>query len=53
MNQDEKLEKVCKDFSMLNDDQQDYILGIMNALVFAKSMAEKGDLDAVPETNGG
>jgi len=37
MNQDEKLEKVCNDFSKLNEEQQDYILGILQALVFAKS----------------
>jgi len=35
MNYDEKLEKVCKDFSNLSDEQQDYILGILQALVFA------------------
>jgi len=46
MNQDEKLEKVCKDFSKLNNDQQDYILGIMNAFVFAINAAEKGEKDA-------
>jgi len=34
--QDEKLKKVCDDFSSLNEEQQDYILGIMQALVFAK-----------------
>jgi len=37
MDNNEKLEKVCKDFSMLGEEQQDYILGIMQALVFAKS----------------
>jgi len=37
MNNDEKLEKICKDFSILNEEQQDYILGIMQALVFAKT----------------
>jgi len=37
MNKDEKLEKICKDFSILNEEQQDYILGIMQALVFAKT----------------
>jgi len=33
----EKLEKVCNDFSKLNSEQQDYILGILQALVFAKT----------------
>jgi len=37
MNKNEKLEKVCKDFSLLNEEQQDYVLGILQALVFAKS----------------
>jgi len=35
--QEEKLKKVCDDFSLLNEKQQDYILGIMQALVFAKN----------------
>ena len=38
MNQDEKLEKVCNDFSKLNEEQQNYILGILQALVFANNM---------------
>jgi hypothetical protein len=37
MNQEEKLQKMCKDFALLKDEQQDYILGIMQALVFAKT----------------
>jgi len=35
--QEEKLKKVCDDFMLLNEKQQDYILGILQALVFAKS----------------
>jgi len=34
---EEKLKKVCDDFSLLNEEQQNYILGIMQALVFAKN----------------
>jgi hypothetical protein len=34
---EEKLKKVCNDFSLLSEEQQDYILGIIQALVFAKS----------------
>ena len=34
---EEKLQKVCNDFSLLNEEQQDYILGILQALVFAKN----------------
>ena len=41
MNKEEKLEKVCKEFSMLNEEQQDYILGILQALVFAKNNDNK------------
>jgi len=40
MNIDEKLEKICNDFSILNEEQQDYILGIMQALVFAKNTSQ-------------
>jgi len=50
MNQDEKLEKVCKDFSKLNEKQQDYILGIMQALVFAKSTCGQPEAES-PESN--
>jgi len=45
MNNDEKLEKICKDFSKLNEKQQDYILGIMQALVFAKSAGDQSASD--------
>jgi len=34
---EERLQKVCNDFSLLNEKQQDYILGILQALVFAKT----------------
>jgi len=37
MIQEEKLEKICADFSKLSGEQQDYIIGIMQALVFANS----------------
>jgi hypothetical protein len=37
MNQEEKLKKICADFSLLNEEQQNYILGILQALVFAKN----------------
>jgi hypothetical protein len=48
MNKDEKLEKICKDFSMLKEEQQDYILGIMQALVFAKSSYGQDELENQP-----
>jgi len=43
MNQEEKLEKVCKDFTKLNEEQQNYILGILQALIFAKATGSAGD----------
>ena len=46
MIQDEKLKKVCNDFSLLTEDQQDYIIGILQALVFAKSSNEQSGSDS-------
>jgi len=46
MNKDEKLEKVCNDFLKLNEEQKDYILGILQALVFAKSTCNQNELTA-------
>jgi len=37
MIQEEKLKKICNDFSLLNEDQQNYVIGILQALVFAKN----------------
>jgi hypothetical protein len=37
MTKEEKLDNVCKDFAMLSGDKQDYVLGILQALVFAKN----------------
>ena len=51
MIQEEKLRKVCDDFSLLSDEQQDYILGILQALVFAKtenSHPESGSSETAP-----
>ncbi|MDR0323011.1 MAG: hypothetical protein LBI12_01025 [Treponema sp.] len=47
MLQEEKLKKVCNDFSLLNEDQQDYILGILQALVFAKTSYDQPEPDSV------
>jgi hypothetical protein len=46
MTKEEKFDKVYKDFSSLPEDKQDYILGILQALVFAKNESE-----AVPAGN--
>jgi hypothetical protein len=40
---DEKLRKVCEEFSLLDEDQQDYILGILQALVFAKASYKQSE----------
>jgi hypothetical protein len=45
MIRDEKLKKVCDDFSLLNEEQQDYILGILQALVFAKSVTSHSEAE--------
>ena len=37
MNNEERLKKVCTDFSSLSEEKQDYILGIIQALVFANT----------------
>jgi hypothetical protein len=48
MTKEEQLDKVCKDFSSLCEDQQDYILGILQALVFAKDEAKSAKNEAKP-----
>jgi len=53
MNQDEKLEKVCKNFSILSEEQKDYILGILQALVFAKNTNNQPESEVQNEKNTG
>ena len=43
MVQEEKLKKICDDFSQLSEDQQDYILGILQALIFSKSSSKQDE----------
>ena len=43
MTQDEKLKKASNDFLMLSAEQQDYILGILQALVFANTASENSE----------
>ena len=45
MIQEEKLKKVCNDFSLLNEEQQDYILGILQALVYAKTVNSQSEFN--------
>jgi len=51
MIQEEKFEKVCKNFSLLNEEQQDYILGILQALVFAKSAMNVSNQENSPKSD--
>jgi len=51
MVQEEKLRKVCSDFSLLDEGQQDYILGILQALVFANSSYNQNDSDSSKNRN--
>ena len=39
MTKEEKLDKVTRDFSLLPEEKQDYILGVLQALVFAHDTA--------------
>ena len=41
MTKNEKLSKVVQDFSMLPEEKQNYILGILQALVFASGEREE------------
>jgi len=51
-----KIKKLCDDFSLLNEDQQDYVLGILQALVFARESTlqetgNKSEYDEVSNRN--
>ena len=41
MTKEEKLDKVTKDFSLLAEEKQDYILGVIQALAFAHETANE------------
>jgi hypothetical protein len=43
---DDKLKRVCNDFSKLNEEQQEYVLGIMQALVFAQNTQDQTNSSA-------
>jgi hypothetical protein len=47
---EEKLKKACDNFSLLSEDQQDYILGILQALVFAKNANNQSKSEAAKKT---
>jgi len=53
MTKDEKLNKVLQDFTLLPEDKQNYVLGILQALVFASdSHIKTQPQDASPQTDG-
>jgi hypothetical protein len=41
MTKEERLEKVTKDFSKLPDEKKEFILGVLQALVFANTENQK------------
>ena len=43
MTKEEKLERITKGFSQLPEAKQDYILGILQALVYAHEHKEEND----------
>jgi hypothetical protein len=51
MTAEEKLDKLTKDFSLLPEEKQDYILGVLQALVFANDMANAEDFPLDMEQN--
>jgi hypothetical protein len=52
MTKDEKLSKVLQDFSLLPEDKQNYVLGILQALVFASDSHIKAQIgDAILHTD--
>ena len=51
MTEEEKLKKACDDFSLLKEEQKDYVLGILQALVFASSANNQSESDNSEELN--
>jgi len=52
MTKDEKLSKVLQDFSLLPEDKQNYVLGILQALVFASDSHIKAQPgNTIPQTD--
>ena len=47
MTNDEKLNKVVRDFSLLPDEKQNYVLGILQSLVFACYGQENPSCDEI------
>ena len=51
MTKEEKLDKMTKGFSMLPEEKQDYILGILQALAFAHDMSNEEPVPLDSEQN--
>ena len=49
MNTEEKLNKIINDFSLLPEEKQDYILGVLQALAFAHDVANEETYPLDPE----
>jgi len=47
MTNDERLSKVVRDFSLLPEEKQDYVLGILQTLVFACYGQESPSVDEI------
>jgi hypothetical protein len=45
---EERIERLCKGFSLLEEKDQEYIFGVLQALLFAKKKAEKKIVAAIP-----
>ncbi|MFP3040277.1 hypothetical protein LQZ19_00495 [Treponema primitia] len=53
MTKEEKLDKVCNAFSALNEEKQEYIIGILQALVFAANENSSTREMAIEQTQEG
>jgi hypothetical protein len=51
MTKEEKLEKITRDFSLLGEEKQEYVLGMLQALVYAKG-EYKPVIDVVQSIQG-
>jgi hypothetical protein len=47
-NKEERIERLCNGFSLLDDRDQEYIFGVLQALLFAKKRAEKAIILDIP-----
>ena len=50
MTKEEKLEKITQNFSMLSEEKQDYILGVLQALIFAHKRENKQEENVICES---